>query len=255
VGEPSRHDLPSPTFGTNHRAVSRPLPTPTQRPPTPPLLVGDPAPTRPDTSRGEAASRPPIPSTGPARETSPGRRSLSRTRSPPENRPAGTPPEITVGDHHPNREAPQEIQAEKCEASARLAPAARVATGVHAMRRAAWVVAARTRELTAFSCGMSANQTAVRVGLYCRISDDLAGAGLGVDRQRSDCAGLAAALGWQVVDTYTDNDVSALFGAAPSRIRAAAGRCQVGPGLGGGGVASGPVEPVTTRAHSVKLCR
>ena len=52
----------------------------------------------------------------------------------------------------------------------------------------------------------------VRAGLYCRISNDRGGAGLGVERQRKDCVTLAAALGWLVVDTYTDNDVSAYSG-------------------------------------------
>jgi site-specific DNA recombinase len=52
----------------------------------------------------------------------------------------------------------------------------------------------------------------VRAGLYCRISDDRGGGGLGVERQRKDCAQLAAKLGWQVVDTYTDNDISAYSG-------------------------------------------
>ena len=48
----------------------------------------------------------------------------------------------------------------------------------------------------------------VRAGLYCRISDDRAGGGLGVERQRKDCVRLAAELGWRVIDTYTDNDIS-----------------------------------------------
>ena len=38
------------------------------------------------------------------------------------------------------------------------------------------------------------------------------GAGLGVERQRVDCEKLAAALGWTVVDTYIDNDISAYTG-------------------------------------------
>jgi site-specific DNA recombinase len=48
--------------------------------------------------------------------------------------------------------------------------------------------------------------------LYCRISDDRAGGGLGVERQRKDCVRLAAKLGWRVIDTYTDNDISAYSG-------------------------------------------
>lgn len=45
-----------------------------------------------------------------------------------------------------------------------------------------------------------------------RISEDRAGAGLGVERQREDCCALAVRLGWQVLDTYVDNDVSAFSG-------------------------------------------
>lgn len=48
--------------------------------------------------------------------------------------------------------------------------------------------------------------------IYARISKDREGAGLGVDRQRSDCEGLAESLGWTVVDTLTDNDISAYSG-------------------------------------------
>ena len=48
--------------------------------------------------------------------------------------------------------------------------------------------------------------------IYCRISRDREGAGLGVERQRADCLAAAAQLGWNVVDTYTDNDISAYSG-------------------------------------------
>ncbi|MDC2953351.1 recombinase family protein [Streptomyces gilvifuscus] len=48
-----------------------------------------------------------------------------------------------------------------------------------------------------------------RVGLYIRISDDREGAGLGVKRQEDDCRELAASLGWNVVEVYDDNDMSA----------------------------------------------
>lgn len=53
-----------------------------------------------------------------------------------------------------------------------------------------------------------------RAGLYCRISEDRVGAGLGVERQREDCARLAKQLGWKAVETYVDNDVSASTGKA-----------------------------------------
>ena len=52
-----------------------------------------------------------------------------------------------------------------------------------------------------------------RVGIYCRISQDRAGAGLGVGRQEEDCRALCERRGWTVVDVYPDNDVSAYSGA------------------------------------------
>lgn len=46
-------------------------------------------------------------------------------------------------------------------------------------------------------------------GVYARISLDQAGEGLGVSRQVQKCKAKAQALGWTVLDTYEDNDVSA----------------------------------------------
>ncbi|MGW1252566.1 recombinase family protein [Streptomyces sp. NPDC002535] len=51
-----------------------------------------------------------------------------------------------------------------------------------------------------------------RAVIYCRISQDRTGAGLGVDRQRIDCEALAERNGWDVVEVYVDNDVSAYSG-------------------------------------------
>lgn len=48
--------------------------------------------------------------------------------------------------------------------------------------------------------------------IYCRISRDREGAGLGVERQRVDCEELAAQLGIQVHAVYQDNDLSAYSG-------------------------------------------
>ncbi|MET9517055.1 recombinase family protein [Streptomyces sp. NPDC002994] len=48
--------------------------------------------------------------------------------------------------------------------------------------------------------------------IYCRISSDREGAGLGVARQREDCEALAAQLGIEVYDVYDDNDLSAYSG-------------------------------------------
>jgi len=51
-----------------------------------------------------------------------------------------------------------------------------------------------------------------RAAIYCRISKDREGAGLGVDRQELDCRALAARLGWDIVAVHTDNDLSAFSG-------------------------------------------
>ena len=48
-----------------------------------------------------------------------------------------------------------------------------------------------------------------RAAIYCRISDDREGRGLGVARQEAECRALADRLGWSVARVYTDNDVSA----------------------------------------------
>jgi site-specific DNA recombinase len=53
---------------------------------------------------------------------------------------------------------------------------------------------------------------AVRAGIYARISSDREGDGLGVARQIEDCARLAERKGWQVVEQYVDDDVSAWSG-------------------------------------------
>ena len=53
---------------------------------------------------------------------------------------------------------------------------------------------------------------ATTAGIYVRISSDSLGTGLGVRRQRADCESLAERLGWDVVDVYEDNDVSATSG-------------------------------------------
>jgi len=52
----------------------------------------------------------------------------------------------------------------------------------------------------------------VKAGIYVRISQDQTGQGLGVTRQLEDCTAHAAALGWEVVDVYSDNDISAVSG-------------------------------------------
>ena len=52
----------------------------------------------------------------------------------------------------------------------------------------------------------------MNAGIYCRISEDREGAGLGIERQREDCEALAMERGWEVVGTYADNDISAYSG-------------------------------------------
>ncbi|GGV86862.1 serine recombinase [Streptomyces griseoloalbus] len=51
-----------------------------------------------------------------------------------------------------------------------------------------------------------------RAVIYVRISQDRTGAGLGVERQREDCEALAERMGWEVLEVYVDNDVSAFSG-------------------------------------------
>lgn len=48
-----------------------------------------------------------------------------------------------------------------------------------------------------------------RAFIYCRISDDKTGEGLGVQRQEEDCRKLATAHGFAVAEVFVDNDVSA----------------------------------------------
>jgi len=48
-----------------------------------------------------------------------------------------------------------------------------------------------------------------KAALYLRISQDRTGDQAGIRRQRKDCEELAAARGWDVVDVFIDNDVSA----------------------------------------------
>lgn len=51
-----------------------------------------------------------------------------------------------------------------------------------------------------------------RAVIYVRISQDRTGAGLGVERQREDCEAKAKREGWEVVEVYVDNDISAFSG-------------------------------------------
>lgn len=51
-----------------------------------------------------------------------------------------------------------------------------------------------------------------RAAIYCRIWQDRAGASLGIARQEADYRALVERQGWQVIDVYPDNDVSAYSG-------------------------------------------
>ncbi len=72
------------------------------------------------------------------------------------------------------------------------------------------MTAAATRAV--WKGGAQAGVDTVRAAVYCRISDDRRGLGLGVARQRQDCTELAGRNGWQVVGTFVDNDISAYSG-------------------------------------------
>jgi site-specific DNA recombinase len=76
------------------------------------------------------------------------------------------------------------------------------------------VTAAATRAVSngGAPAGSAAGVDVVRAVVYCRISDDRRGLGLGVARQRQDCTELAGRNGWQVVATFVDNDISAYSG-------------------------------------------
>ncbi|MEU8906539.1 recombinase family protein [Streptomyces mirabilis] len=59
---------------------------------------------------------------------------------------------------------------------------------------------------------VAASGQRLRAVVYCRISQDRTGAGLGIERQREDCEALAERNGWDVVEVYVDNDISAYSG-------------------------------------------
>ncbi|GAA3727615.1 recombinase family protein [Streptomyces tremellae] len=58
-----------------------------------------------------------------------------------------------------------------------------------------------------------------RAVIYVRISQDRAGSHLGVKRQHEDCEALAERNGWDVVELYVDNDLSAYSGKPRPRYR------------------------------------
>lgn len=56
------------------------------------------------------------------------------------------------------------------------------------------------------------NNNSEAVAIYVRISADKAGQSLGVERQEQACRELAARFGWDVVQVFTDNDITAYSG-------------------------------------------
>jgi site-specific DNA recombinase len=77
----------------------------------------------------------------------------------------------------------------------------------------AWIVQARPHpvltkgHITLYGCHLM-----MRAAVYCRISDDRTGQGLGVARQRTDCEALVNREGWERAEVYVDNDLSAFNG-------------------------------------------
>ena len=56
------------------------------------------------------------------------------------------------------------------------------------------------------------DESTVKAGIYCRISQDRAGDELGVERQREDCERLAEKHRWAVAEVFVDDDRSAYSG-------------------------------------------
>lgn len=73
-------------------------------------------------------------------------------------------------------------------------------------------MATKTRPRVGERNELSEGSRGRRAGLYLRISQDKTGRQAGVTRQEKDCRELAARLGWEIVDVYTDNDISAYSG-------------------------------------------
>lgn len=67
-----------------------------------------------------------------------------------------------------------------------------------------------------------------RAAIYVRISSDPAGERAGVERQRLECEALAKREGWEVVDTFEDNDTSAYSGKPRPAFEALIAEAQAG---------------------------
>lgn len=62
---------------------------------------------------------------------------------------------------------------------------------------------------------LSSGNAPRRAIIYCRISKDSAGKGLGVERQEESCRAFCVARGWDVADVIVENDTSASKGIRP----------------------------------------
>lgn len=69
---------------------------------------------------------------------------------------------------------------------------------------------------------------ATRCAIYARVSLDQTGEGLAVERQQDACRKLAEARGWEVVESYVDNSVSAFSGRRRPGFEALKSRIQGG---------------------------
>jgi hypothetical protein len=87
--------------------------------------------------------------------------------------------------------------------------------------------------------------------IYCRISHDKTGAGLGVERQKQDCRELAARLGWSVTEVFCDNDLSAYSGKRRPRYQALLEAIRAGRIDAVLTWHTDPVAPLTDRAGGV----
>ena len=67
---------------------------------------------------------------------------------------------------------------------------------------------------------MTPKKAPTTAAVYCRISDDPRGEGLGVKRQEAECREYAAQLGYEVGQVYVDNDLSATSGVDRPAFRA-----------------------------------
>ena len=68
----------------------------------------------------------------------------------------------------------------------------------------------------------------LKIAIYCRISDDRDGTGLGVERQAIDCRALVEANAWDAEEILIDNDISAFSGKVRPRYLAMMGQLKEG---------------------------